>query len=238
MLADTGKKEAIGKLKGPSANRSILMVVAFVEANLEIFAERVSGSAITNEKGLTQKLCILLNKNAGEKPFWFEKEFMEAPEKGDSPAVDIGVISRLDEGIFIHSKWYADDESFFAMEAKRLDIISKAREREYLVGRWENDRYRDSGGVERFKKGLHGRNLQYGALIGYVQKFDFDYWYGKINLWLDELSAVTGSPDCQWSGEDKLVEIHRTGTTAKFRSTNSGKGGTMELFHLWVNLVE
>lgn len=238
MLADIAKRKTTGQLRGPEPDHSILMVVAFVETHLETFAEEYSGTSIRNEKGLTQKLCILLDKQARVegRPFLFDKEHMEAPEKGDGPAVDIGVITSLSEGIFIHSKWYGGEESFFSIEAKRLDVISKAREKEYLVGRWESGKYKNCGGVERFKKGIHGRGLHYSAIIGYVQRYDFEYWYCTINSWIDEFIAGDNPSDYEWSNDDKLVEIRKTVAVAKYRSKNSRKNGPITLFHLWVNL--
>jgi hypothetical protein len=162
---------------------------------------------------------------------------MEAPERGDSPTVDIGVITHLSEGIFIHSKWYSNEESFFSMEAKRLDVISRAREKEYLVGRWENKKYKDCGGVERFKKGIHGKGLHYSALIGYVQKYGFDYWHRHINSWIDQFITGDNPINIQWSNDDKLVVVRKTAAIAKFLSKNSREGGTINLFHLWINLV-
>jgi len=238
MLSDIAKRNTVGQLKGPVIHCSILLVVTFVENHLEAFAQKYARTPITNEKGLTQKLCILLNRQAQLKgyPFFFEKEYMEVPERGDSPSVDIGVITNAGGGIFIHSKWYSNEESFFSMEAKRLDVISGVREKEYLVGRWENDKYKDCGGVERFKKEIHGKNLHYSALIGYVQRFDFDYWFHTINLWIDEFITSDNPSNIQWSNDDKLIIISKTTTIAKFLSKNSRKDGTINLYHLWINL--
>lgn len=125
MLADIAKRNTVGQLKGPVTDRSILMVVTFVESHLEVFAQEHTRTSITNEKGLTQMLCILLNRQAILKgyPFFFEKEYMEVPERGDSPSVDIGVITNAGRGIFVHSRWYSNEESFFSMEEKLPDTF-------------------------------------------------------------------------------------------------------------------
>ncbi|MGD2091741.1 MAG: hypothetical protein PVH61_36545 [Candidatus Aminicenantes bacterium] len=240
MLADSGRKTVFGRLEGPSPAASILTVIAFVETQLVQFSKKYTGSAIINEKGLTQELCILLNGNARTDgcPFLFDKEYMEDVEKGDSPQVDIGVISFENRRIFINSKYYRSRESFFSMEAKRLGKISKAREKEYLLGHFENERYIDCGGVERFKKEIHGKGLQYAAMIGYVQKFDFNYWHRTINSWIDDLIAGKIPSTVSWSKKDKLGELRKTPETAKFQSENSRRTGSIVLFHLWVNLVK
>jgi hypothetical protein len=171
-------------------------------------------------------------------PFLFDKEYMEDVEKGDSPQVDIGVISFENRGIFINSRYYSSRESFFSMEAKRLDKISKIREKEYVLGHFENGRYIDCGGVERFKKEIHGKGLQYAAMIGYVQKVDFEYWLHAINSWIDDLIAEKIPSTVNWSKKDKLSALRKTPETAKFQSENSRKTGSIVLFHLWVNLVK
>lgn len=243
MLSESTGKRSLGRFIGPEDSCSIMMVVKFVERNLETFSKECSGSSVVNEKGLTQRLCILLNQQArlGCFPFLFEKEYMEIPERGDSPSVDIGVITQSREGVCVQSRWYSNKESFFSMEAKRLDDISTARQREYLVGRKENGKYRDCGGVERFKMGIHGKGLQYCALIGYVQKYDFNYWYRTINSWIDESIADCNSSTISWDEGDKLVIIDNANqdnrAVAQFRSRNSREDGFVDLFHLWVNLA-
>lgn len=241
MLSDEASKNRFGRLKGPQINASIMAVVAFVEKYLVEFSYRYAGSTIANEKGLTQELCILLNfyVRKGAYPFWFEKEYMEETERGDSPQVDIGVISSQPVGISIDSKCYSSRETFFSMEAKRLCKLSKAREKEYLIGRKEKGRYIECGGIERFKNEIHGRGLKYGAIIGYVQEYNFDHWHNRINSWIDALIAGTIDTSTKWMEKDKLSEEYKRPAIAKFMSENSRKTGSIIfLFHLWVNLVK
>ena len=241
MLSDEASKNKFGRLKGPPINASILTVVAFVEKYLVEFSYRYTGSTITNEKGLTQELCILLNFYVRKEayPFWFEKEYMEETGRGNSPQVDIGVISSQTGGITIDSKCYSNKETFFSMEAKRLCNLSKAREKEYLVGRIEKGRYIECGGIERFKNEIHGRGLKYGAVIGYVQEYDFSYWLNTVNSWIDDLVDGTIATSTIWSGKDKLSGEYIRPSTAKFKSEHLRKTGSIIfLFHLWVNLVK
>src|ERR1700690_4142062 len=178
MLSDINKTSGTGALSGPPQATSVLTTVLFIRRHLVEFSNTYSVSKINNEKGLTQKLSNMLNAHAQREgySFWFDKEYMEDPESGTSPQVDIGVITSLEDGISIESKLYSSDESFFSVEAKRLGCLEKKREKEYLVGRFENSKYKDCGGVERFKKGIHGKNLKYAGIIGYVQEHNFQYW--------------------------------------------------------------
>lgn len=220
-------------MEGPEANSAIMNVVTFVEKHLSQFAKKYAGSSIKNENGLNQGLCLLLNNYARieYRSFFFEKEFMENVEKGNSPKVDFGVL------VFsVNSEFYNIHESFFSMEAKRLCQTGKAREKEYLIGRVEAGTYKHCGGVERFKTAIHGKNLQYGAVIGYVQAYNFHYWERKIDGWIDELIVGKIFSCSYWSEKDKIQLLNQTASTAKYRSENSRKNGSIILFHLWVNL--
>lgn len=183
-------------------------------------------------------LVLLLNAYASKENrlFWFDKEYLEKPERGDSPAIDIGTITRLDSGTVVGSKTYGNDESFFSLEAKRLCNLGKKRSKEYLIGRFENDKYVSTGGVERFKQQIHGRNLKYGAIIGYVQKHDFTHWYDVINSWIDQLIAKRLPSPVHWTLNDKLKKDCIKACTARFTSENSRQSDDIRLFHLWVSL--
>lgn len=218
---------------GPEANSAIMDVVTFVEKHLAQFSKQYTGSNIKNENGLNQELCKLLNAYARIECcfFIFDKESMEDVEKSNSPRVDFGV-----RVLPINSEFYNTQESFFAMEAKRLGQTKKTREKEYLIGREEDGKYKHCGGVERFKMAIHGKNLQFGAMIGYVQANDFHYWQRTIDGWIDELVVGKISSCSRWSEKDKLQLLNQTASTAKYRSENSRQNGSIILFHLWVNL--
>ncbi len=237
MLADTYQAITSGKIKGPEIVAPIITVVSCVEQVLIIFSEQYTDSNIKIEKGLTQKLIHLLTVYASKKyyPFYFQNEYMEDPERGDSPQVDIGVISTSKEGIIIGVKPY-EGESFFSIEAKRLAKLGSKRSKEYLVGRTEKNKYNSCGGVERFKQGIHGRGLPYGAIIGFVQEYDFDYWYGLLNSWIEDLIHKNIYSPVIWHIRDKLKKDYIKSTTAKFISITSRKNNFITLFHLWARL--
>ena len=237
MLADTYQTLTSGKIEGPEIDAPIVTIVSCVEQVLITFSEQYTDSNIKNEKGLTQKLIHLLTVHALKKyyPFYFQNEYMEDPERGDSPQVDIGVISTLKEGIIIGVAPY-EGESFFSIEAKRLAELGSKRAKEYLVGRTEKNKYINCGGVERFKQRIHGRGLPYGAMIGFVQEHDFDYWRGRLNSWVEDLIYGNIYSPVSWNLKDKLQKEYIKTTTAKFISVNSRQGDSIMLYHLWVSL--
>ncbi len=234
MLTESHKDIASGNLIIDEPDASILAVIKFVEKHLIDFSQRYKNSNIKNEKGLTQKLVILLNRYVNDKTlFFFHVEYMENAERGRSAQVDIGTITRK-ESITIDTLTYSNDESFFSFEAKRLGDLEKKREKEYLIGRVEKEKYLNTGGVERFKQRIHGKNLKYGGIIGYVQKYDFDYWHNLINLWIENLIQKTIISKVCWTDYDKLKKEYIETLTAKFISLNSRDNDFITLFHLWV----
>jgi hypothetical protein len=237
MLADIHRSITSGQIIGPKISASIITVVGCIERVLIDFSDKYTNSKIKNEKGLSQKLVQMLSIHALRKchPFRFEKEYMEIPERGDSPQVDIAAISILEEGILIGAKGY-EGESFFSMEAKRLANLGSNRLMEYLIGRYEKGKYKNCGGVERFKQGIHGRNIDYGAIIGYVQDYDFVHWHGQLNSWIKELINKKLFSPVDWMPKDKLQKEYIKSTTAKFISINSRRDDSITLFHLWARL--
>jgi len=72
-------------------------------------------------------------------------------------------------------------------------------------------------------------------MLGYVQKEDFNYWYGKVNSWIDDLIANLN--DCiGWSEQDKITLI-QVSEFGEYKSTHSRiKINPITLYHFWINL--
>ena len=232
MLADSYQNISSGQLThGIELDSSITSVIEFIEIHFSQFREKVKGEITTSEKSLTDKLCKYFNRNAGNYPFYFHHENVENPASGISPQTDIGTLSD-NEKLVIGDRSYGEFDSFFSIEAKRLPTPGQNREKEYVVGQ-----DRPSGGIERFKKGIHGKNLRHAAIIGYIQEEDTNHWYLKINNWIEEL--ITSAPNF-WKENDKLIkqETESSGLD-KFISKNfRSKDNFVNLFHFWVSLVD
>ncbi|MFC1595892.1 hypothetical protein ACFL4D_01235, partial [Candidatus Margulisiibacteriota bacterium] len=102
----------------------------------------------------------------------------------------------------------------------------------------EKGRYIESGGVERFKKEIHGKGLNYSAVIGYVQEQDFKYWEQQINSWIDQLLAGQIPSAATWEEKDRLVHEDVNTDIARYKSENAREQNSITLFHLWVNMVK
>lgn len=235
MLSDNLQNYSSGRLTGGiELDSSIKGVIDFIEIHFPEFSIKVKGEITTSEKALTDKLCKFLTRKASACPFYFHHENVENHASGTSPQTDIGTVSES-ERLTIGDRSYGEFDSFFSIEAKRLPTPGQNREKEYVVGH-----IRPSGGIERFKKRIHGKDLKYAAIIGYIQEKDTNHWFLKINEWIGELS--TSDPEL-WTEDDKLVKHHSNSTDLdKFSSRNSrekinGQEDIISLFHFWINLV-
>lgn len=236
MLAEASQNISSGKLThGIEIDSSIKAVVEFIEIHFTKFSEKVKGEITTSEKSLTDKLCKYFNRNAGNYPFYFHHENVENHASGISPQTDIGTLSE-EEKLIVGDRSYGEFDSFFSIEAKRLPTPGQNREKEYVIGK-----DKPSGGIERFKKRIHGKNLKNAAVIGYIQEEEANHWYLKINGWIGEL--VTSTPNL-WKEEDKLAkqEIKLIGLdkfiSKNFRLGVDGQEDFINLFHFWISLID
>lgn len=221
MLSNQRRSSATGKITGITHNRIIRSIIEFIEGLLIKFKQLVKKKNLIAEEDLTQELVTLLNWEAMQTSFkfYFDKEHKTI---GGKRRVDIGVIQ-------VQKRFKSN--SIFSIEAKRLptDKTGKPREKEYIAGNY--------GGIERFKRSLHGAGLDYCAIIAYVQENTFAYWFNQINSWIDELVQNTSTTDITWNGNEKLNNLKIDKYTSKCESTNQRTiGNNVTLFHLWVGL--
>ena len=244
MLSETCSQmiNTQGRLSGLKDANSVEVVSDFIKSHLSYFANENKGSALP-ENSLTQHLLRLLNSICIKQniyfPFYFDKEDIQDEVNAMSPRVDVGVISTKDEGVVIGVKRYSNRESFFSVEAKILNSNFPAqREKEYLIGYYDPKakKYKDTGGVERFKKLIHGKNLSYAGIIAYITSEDISYWENKIDTWLSELISASPVNDVRWESSDKLSIIEKDRVKAFFQSKNSRKDDYITLRHFWVML--
>lgn len=220
---------SIGTIEGLEPTAYIFAILSFIENHLSGFVIKYFSEYrnISNEIGITQKLEMYLNPflKVELSTFNLTKEYVEDISTGQSPQSDLG--------------FYLDGEdlAIFCIEAKRLPTPGSQREKEYIIGHWNTkNKYVNSGGIERFKKGIHGRGLTHSAIIGYVQQNDFEHWYKQVNIWIDEL-IQDASQEIEWNQNDKLNQLSLKPNIAKFQSVNKRTNDSITLFHFWLNLV-
>ena len=136
----------------------------------------------------------------------------------------------------IGAQMYAIYDAFLVFECKRLPAPSKDREKEYVTGGVD----KTSGGIQRFKLGLHGAGLDPVAMIGYVQEYSLRYWFRKIDEWISELAISARADICVWNDSELLEMIDECVPKglAICRSvhmrTDSTTSSDITIYHLWI----
>jgi hypothetical protein len=142
------------------------------------------------------------------------------------------------ETIIIDARLHTIYDPILVIEGKRLPAPSPNREKEYVSGGKDNI----SGGIQRFKLGLHGGDYNIVAMVGYVQERSLNQWYKQINDWIAKFEQGIFEDSCEWSAGDKLdlfAEDALNGV-ASSRSVHTRVGSVkskrIELHHLWIEM--
>lgn len=190
-----------------SENQTVHSILFFIKNTLPefelIFKE--SKIEIQNEDEISKELSRFFNDKAREQNLFFQ--FNE--KKG------------VDFTIYV-IPYKMGVPSIFMIEAKRLS----KKHRDYVSGR--------TGGIKRIKREQDefGEHLNSGAMIGYVQDENQEYWRNKINVWIDDL--ISQETDIIWQEEDKLIEEGKLSDFISFHLRKTKPPIT--IFHYWINL--
>ncbi len=125
-------------------------------------------------------------------------------------------------------------DPFLVLEGKRLPAPSSAREREYVTGLEER-----TGGIQRFKLGLHGANMVLATMIAFIQEKSPSDWYGEVNKWIVELGDSSMKDVCIWSADETLssTDENQSKGVARYLSAHSReKLDKITIHHLWVRM--
>lgn len=150
----------------------------------------------------------------------------------------VDISAGLAEDGFVGTAYYTIDDPFLVFEGKRLPPPGgKTREREYLTGGEAK-----TGGIQRFKLGLHGGQLETVVMIGYIQQDSSAQWHDRLNRWIRELAKKQSGCDEKWELTDLLrkFEVETGRRVASCRSTHSRTGETISgriyIYHIWVDM--
>ncbi len=189
------------------------------------------------EKGLNSSLCLFLGNSAKTHlpMVLFQHETLQTAGR----TVDIGA-HPAEEGTTIGTRCFSIYAPFLVVECKRLPTPGgKVREREYVSGFHSNGS--PTGGIQRFKLGLHGGQVEVAAMIGYVEKHDFNHWHNEINQWIVQLVGASVPDGTTWTRSDQLSKLDQSlVTTASCDSEHSRIGNVIspviQLRHIWVRM--
>ena len=136
--------------------------------------------------------------------------------------------------IWVDDQRHTQYDPLLPIECKRLPTPKDQGrdEREYVFSN-----HSTTGGIQRFKAGLHGSAHTFGGMIAYVQEDTPMIWDTRIGDWIKELTA---SGQSGWSSKD-LLQLERDDKLeriAVLRSSHTRTKGLkdIELRHLWVQM--
>ena len=219
---------------GPQVNALVERTLEFVREELPHWRDRADRKPKTDEESLNAQLCKHLEARARQSQF--PVLFHHEERQTDRRRVDISAGPA--EGGFIGMTYHSIDDPFLVFEGKRLPTPGgKTREREYATGHEEQ-----SGGIQRFKLGLHGAKVKTAALIGYIQRGSPADWHERINLWITDLSTGLQLRDEKWTSHDhlRMLTYERAARTASCESRHRRIANCVspdiQLRHLWVEM--
>jgi hypothetical protein len=216
---------------GISGNTLIERTLDFVWRELPAWRDDARRSHEEAEERLNAQLCKYLNAASRQR---FPMVFFHHEEKqSETRRVDFSALPS--ECRFVGETFHSIYDPFLVFEGKRLPAPSRDREREYVTGG-----LRKSGGIQRFKLGLHGAKHETAAIIGYIQEGELVQWLDEVNSWIVALAKVATPGEEEWSASEQLMIFDEdTGKgTARCQSTHTRGGGAsipqIRLRHMWV----
>ena len=235
---DHSHSGAVGRLSiGPSEGDGLVsQTLEFVRRQLPRWRDdpkRPHGDA---EKSLNSSLVDFLDSRS--RSLLPMARFKHESPQSARRTVDIGV--HVLEDSLIGVRTYAIYEPFYVIEAKRLPAPKgKDRETEYVSG-FDPKSRAATGGIQRFKLGVHGNRVVAAAIVGFIQQDSPEVWHARINEWISKLTECDAGDGCCWSKFDLLQkllvskedEMANCGST--HQRTKNAAGSTISLQHLWI----
>ncbi|WP_066434518.1 hypothetical protein [Chryseobacterium sp. CCH4-E10] len=221
-----------GTLSSAPDNTIITTIYNYLSSVLSVFTGRNN----ENENAITNRLCKSLNsRKPSEYPFYFHHQNIENEKENTS--TDFAVFGTY--AYAMENDVEDDSPSLIKFEAKRLNSkLPKQREKEYVCGQYlEGKCSKNSGGVERFKNGRHGKDVMNAAIVGYIQTESASHWLQKVNGWIKE--QITNSSDTKliWNDNDVLTLDSQTETYSHYSSLSYRIfGDEIRLKHFWIDI--
>ena len=123
--------------------------------------------------------------------------------------------------------FYLNDDSYtriFFAEAKRLPKYKTESEAEYVVGKSSTNN--PSGGIERYKLGIHGnKNLRNNGMLAYIENKSVKEWLQIVNNKITK-EFPQDSPLILTDNTNEYTSVH----------TYVNHEGVFTMYHFWIDL--
>ena len=209
---DSGKKQ----------EEFIDSIIIFVYEHLSKWRTKLKLSYNESEEVLNANLSKYLNVNARDTLFHFSHE----EPQGKKRFVDISACYNSNEHY---------DESITVFECKRLSkTLPKDRKDEYVTGHKNI-----TGGIQRFKLEVHGKEHETVGMIGYVQTGTCSEWQKTINNFIGGLCCKPDENGLCWNQDEHLNTIGLDEKNGKSHCKSIHTRITkpnITIHHLWVDM--
>ncbi|RPJ74411.1 MAG: hypothetical protein EHM20_10645 [Alphaproteobacteria bacterium] len=223
-----------GKISsGVTLKQSLLKIINFIFVQLPLWRDDPDRNDEESESLLNAQVSKFLNYKSKEylPMFCFNHE---EPQQG-TRTVDLSVSPETK--MIIEAKMYKIYDPVLVIECKRLPAPSADREKEYVSSSSPDN---ISGGIQRFKLGLHGGKHDFAAMIGYMQGSTDGGWMDTINKWIKELAITPIGDGCVWADDEQLSldEYDLVNRIGKCKSIHrrSDNNKSIEIYHLLLTM--
>jgi hypothetical protein len=237
LAAGPSQPDPIGKLSKDvhQPGTFINELLNLIEGELAVWRDRPERKPETAETSLTSQLCAHMNSVTRRAHGWDVLQFrIEEPDEAVvGRKVDL-IAAPANATIWVDGRKYEDFDPLLPIECKRLPTPAQGErdEREYVFSEKST-----TGGIQRFKLGLHGAVHKVGGMIGYVQQDTCAIWSGRVAEWIRRLVA---DGELGWSAADTPNLVHNDAATrvARLESLHARKEGMAQisLRHLWIQM--
>jgi hypothetical protein len=217
---------------GIAANTLVDRTLEFVRNQIPNWRDDPARPTEESEERLNAQLCKYLNANSRKN---FPMVYFHHEEKQTGTRrVDISALPS--ETLLIEAALHSIYDPFLVFEGKRLPAPTRDREREYVTGGDAK-----SGGIQRFKLGLHGAKHDLAVLIAYVGTGHLVEWLERVNGWIRTIGPTCAQE--KWSTSEQLVGFVEDAKKCMADSTSMHSrigdvvGPNIRLRHLWVKLA-
>ena len=205
--------------------------IDFIRDSLYPWENDPDRQPVQAEEMLNGKLADFLSSRAAQLfPMVF---FRHEQEQEKQRRVDLA--AKPTQPVVIHGVRHSIYQPVILIECKRLPAPSKDREREYVTG----EEHKISGGIQRFKLGVHGAEHDTAIIVGYVQKKSPQEWHPVINDWISQLAI--SHPE-MWTPSEKLSPFQSKESGFWVESVSdhprSGKckSSKIRIHHFWIQM--
>ena len=213
----------------------LLTLLDFIATELPNWRDDKRRPDESAETALTSRLCAHMN-SAVRKSHGFDFLQFRVEEPDQTVAgrkVDL-VPAASAATIWVDGREHNQYATLVPIECKRLPTpAGPSRDaREYLFSA-----HSSTGGIQRFKAGLHGAAHTLGAIVAFIQEHDCPHWESQLAEWLQDLvkKSIDG-----WTIDDALrrVSYNQSSRLSSLESVHRRTGGLTEirLRHLWIEM--